>query len=138
MDNEEFDFETEMTEEDKNINDTMDRIITIWKKEMENDGEKVSILAPAKMQKVFKTYKDMKHMTKDAKDVRVLCEVNEPFISIGSVSVIGKNIVFNNPELFMQAVRSANNFEVYPKNDGTVQMNFTFHGLTMVIGKESK
>ena len=33
----------------------------------------------------------------------------------------------------MKAVELASNFEVYPKTDGTVQMDFTFHGLTRAI-----
>jgi hypothetical protein len=49
------------------------------------------------------------------------------------VSVTGKDLLFRKTEWFMKEVELASNFEVYPKTDGTVQMNFTFHGLTKPI-----
>lgn len=133
--NGELDFETEIAEEDKDVNDAIENIIAILKKQMEKDGGNVSIVAPAQMQRLANTYRTVKRMTNGIKGVKVLCEVNEPFTSMGSISVIGRNIAFNNPELFMRSVKAANSFEVYPKTDGTVQMNFTFHGLTTVVAK---
>ena len=52
---------------------------------------------------------------------------------MGSVTLCGKNIVFKNPEWFVKVVEYASNFEVYPKIDGTIEMNFTFHGLTTSV-----
>lgn len=67
-------------------------------------------------------------------DVRVTCELHLPYPSVGSVSVIGKGIEIENSALLARAIGAASNFEVYPKTDGTVQMNLTFHGLTRKKG----
>ena len=134
MSNDQLDFEAK-TEDDKDVDDAIESILAAMRKQMERDEGNVSILAPAQMQKLSDTFRTMKRLTKNISGVKVFCEVNEPFVGIGSVSVIGKNILFNNPESFVQAIKKANNFEVYPKTDGRVQMNFTFHGLTMVVGK---
>lgn len=57
-------------------------------------------------------------------------ELHTPFQSVGAVSIEGKEIAIINPRAFVDATRVASNFEVYPKMDGTVHMDFTFHGLT--------
>lgn len=86
-----------------------------------------------KMQQVLYVYKVMKYLAKGQKGVKVDCELYTPYNSMGYVSVVGKKLVFRKPEWFMKAVELSNNFEVYPKTNGTVQMNFTFHGLTTPI-----
>lgn len=45
---------------------------------------------------------------------------------IGSLTIVGKKIKFNDTDAFLDAIDLANNFEVYPKTDGTVQMNLAF------------
>lgn len=132
MKNEEFDFDTEfMTDEE--VESMLDSIVTTVATEASIDDGKTSIINPYKIQQVLYTYKVLKYLVKGNKGVNVSYELHEPYKSMGSVSVIGKNLVFRKPEWFMKAVELANNFEVYPKTDGTVQMNFTFHRLTKSI-----
>ena len=49
-----------------------------------------------------------------------------PGNKIGSITLTGKEIRFSDAFAFLEAAGLANNFEVYPKTDGTVQMNLTF------------
>lgn len=132
MMNEEFGFDTEfMTDEE--VEDMLDSIVTTVATEIVIDDNKTSVINPYKIQQVLYTYKVLKYLMKGNKGANISYELHEPYKSMGSVSVVGRNLVFRKPEWFMKAVELANNFEVYPKTDGTVQMNFTFHGLTNPI-----
>ena len=132
MGNEEFGFDTEFMTDDE-VEQMLDSIVTTVAEEVVVDNSKTSIINPYKIQQVLYTYKVLKYLLKETKGTNVSYELHEPFRSMGSVSVVGKNLVFRKPEWFMKAVELANNFEVYPRTDGTVQMNFTFHGLTRPI-----
>lgn len=61
--------------------------------------------------------------------VSVTAHINEPFKSMGYISVCGKDIIFDSPEAVAAASAMASNVEIYPKTNGTVEMNFTFHGV---------
>ena len=63
------------------------------------------------------------------KGVNVTYDIGGISPCMGGVSISGKTIIFNNANLFKDAKNLATNFEVYPKIDGTIQMNFGFHGL---------
>ena len=98
----------------------------------ENDNNRTAMVNPNRIKAVLYTYKLLKYLTKGT-IAKVTYTLNEPYRSMGSVTVVGKNLTFSNPEWFMVAVKSASNFNVYPKTDGTVQMDFTFHGLTTTL-----
>ena len=77
---------------------------------------------------IVKAYDIVKQLTKGA-NVKVEYHINEPVRSMGYVSIIGKNIPINNVDLFMRVTKLASNFNVYVKTNGTIEMDFTFHGL---------
>lgn len=131
MNENEIDFDTEfMTDEE--VEKMLDSLITTVDDAMTaNDGE-VSIINPYRIQQMQYTYKVLKYLTKGTKS-KVAYALHKPYKSMGFVSVTGKNLMFRNMDWFSKAVELASNFEVYPKTDGTVQMNFTFHGITKAI-----
>lgn len=94
--------------------------------------ENISVLNPMKLKAIKYTYSAMKYLTKGT-GAKVTYELHKPFNSMGSVSVVGKNLTFSNPNWIMIAARLASNFNVYPKTDGSIRMDFTFHGLTKSI-----
>ena len=100
--------------------------------EVQNEGSSTAIINPRKVQAVLYTYKVLKYLTKGT-GAKVSYALNEPYKSMGSVSICGKDLTFSNPKWFMVAVKLASNFNVYPKTNGTVQMDFTFHGLTITL-----
>ena len=132
MSNEELGFDTEFITDDE-VEQMLDSLVTTVGEAAAIDDSKTSIINPFKIQQVLYTYKVLKYLTKGIKGAKVSYELHEPYRSMGSVSVTGKDLLFRKPEWFMKAVELASNFEVYPKTDGTVQMNFTFHGLTKPI-----
>lgn len=131
MNEETLGFDTEfMTDDD--VEQMLDSLVTTVSNEAMIDDSRTSIINPFKIQQVLYTYKVLKYLTKGTK-AQVSYQLHEPYRSMGSVQIVGKELIFRKPEWFMKAVTLANNFEVYPKTDGTVQMNFTFHGLTKPI-----
>ena len=132
MNNEEFDFDTEFMN-DEEVEQMLDSLVTLVAEEAASDDNVTSIINPYKMQQVMYTYKVLRYLVKGVKGVSVSYKLHEPYRSMGSVNIIGKNLIFRKPEWFVKAVELSNNFEVYPKVNGTVQMNFTFHGLTTPI-----
>lgn len=119
--------------------DSLLESIGVTREEFIKASEKPMLLNPNRFREFAFVYK----MLKDAfnkTDTVVTYETGGHFIKcMGAVRVIGKNIFFANPKVFMTAIRLASNFEAYPKVDGTVQMNFTFHDLANTIksGKEN-
>lgn len=85
---------------------------------------------------VLFSYYVMKEISKANKGVKVTYELGSPSKNMGVVSVVGKAMSFKDSKLFMGVVGLATNFEVYPKTDGTVRMNFTFHGLEKKDGEK--
>lgn len=125
----EFDFSKEF-QTDADVEIALDVLITIVAQAAQKEDNRTQVVNPITMQHLLYTYKVLKYLTKGT-GAKVTYEINEPYKSMGSVTVCGRNIVFKKPEWFIKAVELAANFEAYPKTDGTVEMNFTFHGLTM-------
>ena len=93
---------------------------------------KVSLINYSKEDELMQTYKALKRSAR-GKNLSVTYEMNKPSQTMGSVTVCGKNISFSNLKDFMFAVNAATNLDIYPKVDGSVQMDFTFYGLTISI-----
>ena len=99
-------------------------------------SEQTMFLNPNRLREFALVYKTLKE-TFNESDTVVIYEMGGLLIkNMGAVRVIGKNILFPNPKVFMIAIRLTSNFEAYPKVDGTVQMNFTFYGLANSIKAE--
>ena len=62
-------------------------------------------------------------------DIKISYSVFEPTDGMGCVSVEGKSVECKETSKLNAVIDLATNFEVYPKINGTIQMNFTFHGL---------
>lgn len=131
MDNQEFDFESEYVS-DSEIEEAMDSLVISVANDIAQDESRTSIINPYRMQQVLYTYKVMKYLMKGT-SAKVTYKLHEPYQSMGSVSVTGKDIEFKKVSWFLRAAELASNYEVYPKTDGTVCMTFTFHGITTPI-----
>lgn len=131
MDNQEFDFESEYAS-DSEIEEAMDSLVISVANDIAQDESRTSIINPYRMQQLLYTYKVMKYLMKGT-SAKVTYKLHEPYQSMGSVSVTGKDIEFKKVSWFIRAAELASNYEVYPKTDGTVCMTFTFHGITTPI-----
>ena len=131
MGKQEFDFESEYAS-DSEIEEAMDSLVISVANDIAQDESRTSIINPYRMQHLLYTYKVMKYLMKGT-SAKVTYKLHEPYQSMGSVSVTGKDIEFKKISWFLRAAELASNYEVYPKTDGTVCMTFTFHGITTPI-----
>lgn len=131
MGNQEFDFESEYAS-DSEIEEAMDSLVIYVANDIAQDESRTSIINHYRMQQLLYTYKVMKYLMKGT-SAKVTYKLHEPYQSMGSVSVTGKDIEFKKVSWFLRAAELASNYEVYPKTDGTICMTFTFHGITTPI-----
>jgi hypothetical protein len=126
-----YGFDAEFMSEDE-LEEMMDSAILSLGELIAEDEKRTSIINPDILQNLVCVYKAMKYISKGT-NAKVTYKLHEPYNSMGVVSVIGHNLIFKNSKWLMKAIALSSNYEVYPKNNGTVQMNFTFHGLTTSI-----
>ena len=120
----ELDFDREFTS-DEEVEEMLESLTTMVGEQAENDDNRTAIVNPLKIKVVLYTYKVMCYLTKEM-SAKVSYELNKPYKSMGSVSVVGKDLVFDKTEWFVAAIKLASNFNVYPKANGTIQMDFTW------------
>lgn len=82
----------------------------------------------ARICQMLYSYLALRHITK-GRNVKVKYELFEPSKNMGYISVTGRKIDYQNNKVFKTVTLLATNFEAYPKTNGTVQLNFTFHKL---------
>lgn len=117
---------------DSDVDEMLDELLQCIGKQIESEDNDDSITDINRVKQIAYVHNLLKYVSKGTR-CKVVCELNEPLKSMGSVSIIGKNIVFKKPEWLMRAVEFASNLDVYPKTDGTVEMDFTFHGVTVPL-----
>lgn len=125
------DFDREFISEEE-INEMLDSLTNLIGEQADIDDNKSSVVNPTKIQALLYTYKILKYLTR-GKPAKVTYELHKPYKSMGSVSITGKNLMFDNSKWFNAAVKLASNFNAYTKTNGSVQIDFTFHGLTTAI-----
>lgn len=127
-----FDFDKYFDSEEEAIA-AVDEVMMRIANDISKDESGTSVVIPEREKQVETAYKVMQLIT-SGKNVDITYELNTPYTSMGSVSVVGKEIAIANPALFVRVAEMASNLEVYPKTNGMVQMNFTFHNLTRKVG----
>lgn len=129
MDKNEFEIEFNSDEE---VWEMLDNVVVTVGESVMVDESKPAVLNPIKIQQMQFAYGVLKYLTKGA-GAKLTYALNEPFKSMGSISVEGKNLTFTNAEWFARAAEFASNTEVYPLTNGNVKMTLTFHGLVRPI-----
>ena len=99
---------------------------------IEKEDQQAQILNFPRVKQLEFALEALKILLKD-QDVKITSKLNEPFKSMGSVSVEGKNIMFSRTKWFNRVAGVASNVEVYPLTNGNIRMTFTFHGLTVPL-----
>ena len=128
-----IDFETEFQSEEE-LEQAFDEMIESIRADIEDEEGRVTILNGLRLKQLQFTYSVLKFLTRGT-DAEVSYKLYEPFKTMGSVSVEGRLLEFDNPEWFARAAEFASNTEVYPLNNNRVRLTFTFHGLTVDLGE---
>lgn len=127
MNEEELGFNTEF-KNDRDVEEMISSLVTTVANDRVIMNDEDCVLNKYKIQQMVYTFKMLKYLTKGM-NAKVAYALHDPYKSMGYVSVTGDRLVFRRAEWFMKAVELASNFDVYTKKDGSVQMDFTFHGL---------
>ena len=98
---------------------------------MKDEG-RTSVLDLTRMDQIMFCYTALKFYTKNMK-VKLSYKLNEPYQSMGSISVEGKCMEFKDPRWFSRIAEFASSMEVYPLAERAVRITFTFHGMTNPI-----
>ena len=129
MDKNEFEIEFHSDEE---VWAMLDNVVVTVGEAIAVDENKPAVLNPIKIQQMQFSYGVIKYLTQNT-DAKMSYALNEPFKSMGSISVEGKNLAFTNSEWFARACEFASNTEVYPLTNGKVRLTLTFHGLVRLV-----
>ena len=121
-----------MFKSDADVEQALDDFIDAISDELEVDEAKTTILNINKLKQIKFVYSMLKYLTSGT-DAVVSYKLYEPFKTMGSVSVEGKEIEFQNPDWFSKISKFASNIEVYVLAKNKVRLTFTFHGLTAPI-----
>ena len=132
MDKNEFEIEFNS---DKEVWDMLDSIVFTVGESINMDESKTAVINPIKIQQMQFAYGVIKYLTKNT-DTKISYKLNEPFKSMGSISVEGRCLRFTNPEWFARVAEFASNTDVYPLTNGKVRLTLTFHGLVCPLNKE--
>lgn len=115
---------------EEEVDRALDEMVLAIGESVQAEDNQLSIINIQNIKKVAYVYKLMKLLLRGT-GVKVEYKLNEPFRSMGSVSVIGKQIPIKNTEALIEAAKLASNYDVFIRTDKTVEMDFTFHGLTI-------
>lgn len=129
MDKNEFEIEFNSDEE---VWEMLDNVVVTIGEAVIADESKPAVLNPIKIQQMQFAYGVLKYLT-NGTGAKLTYVLNEPFKSMGSISVEGNNLTFTNSEWFARACEFASNTEVYPLVNGKVRLTLTFHGLVRPI-----
>ena len=129
VDKNEFVIEFNSNEE---VQEMLDGIVASVGEAIMADEERTSILSPLKLQQMQFAYGVLKYLIKGT-GAQLTYSLNEPFKSMGSISVEGKTLSFTNAEWFSRAAEFASSTEIYPLSNGKIRMTMTFHGLVNPI-----
>lgn len=110
----------------------LDELLGALKDNIEADDKKTTVLDGLKLKQIQFAYSVLQYITRGT-DTKVSCKLNEPFKTMGSISVEGPILEFDCPEWFSRVAEFASNTEVYPLAKNKVRLTFTFHGLTKPI-----
>lgn len=122
----------EMDELSQEEFDKIDAIIFGLAEEAEKNDEQTSFLNIGAQKLMMASFRKLKEIV-SGNNVKISRVFHEPYKSMGYISIVGNDIAVKDSAMFAAVLKLASNIEIYPKTDGTVQINLTYHGLTMPI-----
>lgn len=112
--------------------DKLDDILVAIGEVAKLNDSRTHMLDTGRAKELTDSYKIIKRMLRGS-GAKVTHKMHTPYKSTGCISVIGKDFEFSNTKWFVAVSQVASNIDIYPKVDGSIQIDFTFHGLTNPI-----
>ncbi len=110
----------------------LDELIALIGKRIETEDQRVQIMNLPRVKQLEFAYEVLKILLA-GQDASISYKLNDPFKSVGSVSIEGRNVAFSKIEWFVKAANVADNVEVYPLTNGKLRMTLTFHNVTTAM-----
>jgi len=118
-----------LNEDDEVFAELDEFIKELRKKEAERkDGVEVEALNFKKVADLRRVYHLMECMT-EGTDAKVTYGIHEPWIGHGYVTVVGRDLMIDEPGLIAEAAKYAENCDIFSRTDGRIQIDFAFQGL---------
>lgn len=117
----------DMTEEE--LLESFEPILDFFREYIKHDEGRVYIINPERAEQVVEVYRALKQITKDSEDIEIT--YNEPGLikTMCSISLMGKEIEFIKGKWLYEIAKLADGFEINPRTDGKIVMDFTFYGI---------
>ena len=111
--------------EDRELREFFSRIMQA----IQEDESGIQMTNPRRMREFMLCAEVMKKLfLKNSSKVEVI--PHDGFPSVGTITVTTNNLIIRDPETFADAAGLSDNYEIYPKTDGTIVLAITFYGLT--------
>ena len=94
----------------------------------------VSIVNPIRCKILAEVYKVLADNLK-GNGITMSYELHQPLNNMAYIHIIAPSVRFKNTEEVIDALHAADTIGVYVKNDGRVEMEVTFYGITVRAGK---
>lgn len=114
------------------LDEVLNTLVRGISKRIKEEENKPRVIVPQRIKQMAHVYGLLKPIAEES-NAKISYAMYTPFNSMGYITITGTNVLANNPALFLHAARLASNFEVVSKLNGTVDVNFTFHGLTKPV-----
>lgn len=92
-----------------------------------------SIINFARVKELLDTYKLLQQLKTDCPDLVITYSIHKPYASFGHITIKGVELVFKRSDIFLEAMKHANNFDVTVMVDDTIELNFGFNDLARII-----
>jgi len=102
------------------------------KQMIDDDEKRAAIINPFKVRGINASYEVLKKMLRGS-GASVNMSIGDHYKSMGTITIIGKEMVFSEPRLLAAIMKTASNTDIYPKTDGTIVIDITYHGITTPI-----
>ena len=109
-------------------NENLDAIIHAIGEAIEANEQREGILDPERLRQMASAYRLMTEIGKEI-NAKVTYSLNEPYKSMGSISIEADSLEFTDVPKMMAAISTCSNVEVYPLANENIRMTLTFHGL---------
>lgn len=130
----EEDFDTDF-ESDEDAEEALDAFIEATAELLEENEGVPYIIIPERIKLVMGTYHVLKYMLRGT-GAKVTYGLNKPSVRMGFVTVEGRDIEFKHPEWLLKILNVTNVFDVYPKTNGNILIDFTFNNIAKRIDEE--
>lgn len=127
-------FDTDF-ESDEDVEYTLDAIIEATAELLEESENAPHIIIPERIKLVMGAYHVLKYMLRGT-GAKVTYGLNEPNVRMGFVTVEGRHIEFKHPEWLLKVLSVTDVFDVYPKTNGNILIDFTFNNIAKRIDEE--